>query len=146
MTGAPPGTRELPPDLHAWLAASHASAPDGWAADPPVEQLGCHPDLVERLTSVARPLDGVGRVFVAGCPVVHHPAGPPIACAFGTSGLLARAGGSAGPLDPGVRTAGLDDDWLDLDPWPADVLFRRGTDLLRDALARAYNLAAAPWR
>src|SRR5262249_44103029 len=112
--------------------------------DPPIEVLRCHPDLVERLTTIARPERGVRRVFVGGCPVVHHPAGPPIAAAWGTSALVVRAGGVAGTLDPGVRTEGLDDPWLDLDPWPADVLFRRGTELLRDAVARAYRAVAVP--
>jgi hypothetical protein len=135
-------TRELPRDVAEWLAARAAPPPVGWAPDPPVESLACHPDLVERLASSARPLRGVRRTFVAGCPVVHHPNGDAIACAWGTNALVVRAGGVAGPLDAGVRTEGLGADWLDVDPWPTDVLFRRATDLLRDIVRRAYDAAS----
>jgi hypothetical protein len=134
--------RELPADVHAWLRAPDVAAVVGWAPDPPIETLRCHPDLVERLAAAARPLRTARRVFVEGCPVIHHPGGLPIAVAWGTSALVVRAGGVAGPLDPGARTTGLDTDWIDVDPWPVDVLFRRGTDLLRDVVRRAYERAA----
>jgi hypothetical protein len=133
------GARTLPDALARWLAAPHAVAPDGWEAVPPDDALRCHPDLVERLASLGRARRDVRRTFVAGCPVLHHPAGPPFAAAFGTAGLVVRTRERLGALDPGVTTTGLDDAWRDLDPWAADVTFTRATDLLRDALARAYD-------
>jgi pimeloyl-ACP methyl ester carboxylesterase len=102
---------------------------------------GMHPDLVERLASLARPLRSARRAFIGGCPVIHHPAGPPIAAACGTHILVVRTGEPAGPLEPETRTVGLGADWTDLDPWAADVAFSRSTDLLRRALAHAYERA-----
>jgi hypothetical protein len=134
-------TRTLPAALQEWLGREHPSAPDGWGPEPAIDALRCHPDLVERLAGLARALPDARRTFVAGCPVVHHPAGPAIAAAAGTSTLIVRCGGAPGILDPGLRTAGLDDAWCDLDPWAADVTFTRSTDLLRDALRRAYEQA-----
>jgi hypothetical protein len=128
-------------ELLAWLAADHAVAPDAWEADPPLEELRCHPDLVERFASLVRPMRP--RVtFVAGCPVAHHPSGPPFAAAFGTRVLVARDA-AASPL---VAAPALDDlppGWAPLEPWPSDVAFAKGTDLLRAALARAFDCAGA---
>jgi hypothetical protein len=132
-------TRDIPHVLRDWLTAQHDVAPAGWEPDPPAELLACSDELVERLASVARPLRSARRAFVAGCPVIHHPDGPPIACAWNSDALVVRAGGVAGPLDAGVRTEGLGAEWIDVDPWPPDVLFRRGTDALRDVVRRAYD-------
>jgi hypothetical protein len=135
-------TRALPEALQDWLSRDHPSAPDAWEPEPELSTLRCHPDLVERLASLARALPGARRMFVAGCPVVHHPAGPAIAAAAGTSTLVVRCGTAPGVLDPGWRTEGLGAPWRDLDPWAADVTFTRSTELLRDALRRAYELAS----
>ncbi|HEX5615053.1 MAG TPA: hypothetical protein VFZ83_07830 [Acidimicrobiia bacterium] len=134
-----PAERVLPPALAEWLTREHSVAPDGWCAEPPLEDLHCHPDLVERVATLARTLRDVRRTFVDGCPVLHHPSGPPFAAAFGTSGLVVRTAERLGALDPGWRTTGLDASWRDVDPWAADVTFTRATTLLRDAFRRAYD-------
>jgi hypothetical protein len=88
--------------------------------------------LVERLATLARPLRP-RRVFVAGCPVIHHQSGPPIAAAIGANELLIR-----GPV-PGVlgaRDTGFG--WFAVEAWPADVGFARGSDLLRQVIAKAF--------
>ena len=100
--------------------------------------LRCHPDLVERLSSAARPLRSARRAFVDGCPVIVHPLGTPIAAASGTDILVMRTGEPAGALSTESNTLGLGPDWTDLDPWAIDVTFLRATELLRNALARAY--------
>ncbi len=133
---------ELSEPLRAWLA-SDAHDVDGWADDLPLERLRCHPDLVERVTQISRPVPGTCRVWVDGCPVVHHPAGAPIACATGTSRLVIRSAQAAGALVSGWRTPGLDAEWVDLDPWAADVAFAHALELLRMHLRRAYDLAEA---
>ena len=133
---------ELSEPLATWLR-SDAHDIDDWAVDLPVEQLHCHPDLVERLTQIARPVRGTCRVWVDGCPVVHHPSGPPIACATGTNRLVVRSAQPAGALVSPWRTPGLDPAWTDLDPWAADVTFARTLEMLRMHLRRAYDLAEA---
>jgi hypothetical protein len=130
----------MPGDVRSWLAAQHAAAPEGWAPDPPVTELQCHPELVERLATLVRPLRP-RRTFVGGCPVIHHPAGSPFAAAWGTSALVARLSERPALIVAAVDTTGLDPAWVGLDPWPVDVAFARGTDLLRQALARAYDNA-----
>src|SRR5947209_6728075 len=79
----------LPAELLAWMQRDDHTV-DGWAPDLAIEELHCHPDLVERLSQIARPQRGAARVWVSGCPVVHHPLGAPIACATGTSRLVVR--------------------------------------------------------
>jgi hypothetical protein len=135
-----PETVALAPELLAWLR-SDDQVVDGWAPDAPIDELRCHPDLVERLTQIARPQRGAARVWVTGCPVVHHRDGPPIACATGTSRLVVRSAQPAGALASHWQTPGLDAAWVDLDPWAADVTFARTLDMLRAHVARAYELA-----
>ena len=136
----------LVPALVDWLssAAGHDPAP-GWEADPPLDELHCHPDLIARLSEVARPIAGVRRRFVGGCPVIEHPQGCPIAAAAGTSWLAVRSDLPAGALRVGAPTiTALGSDWLELNPWSENVAFARALDLLRAHLARAYQLAGAP--
>jgi hypothetical protein len=130
----------VPDELRAWIAADHPAAPDGWEPDPPVTELACQPELVERLASLVRPLRP-RRIFVGGCPVIHHPCGPPFAAAWGTRALVARLDERAPLIAASDETAGLAPAWVALEPWPVDVAFSRGTDLLRQALARAYETA-----
>jgi hypothetical protein len=148
-----PTVAELSEPLAAWLRSdAHdiddrvADPTDEWSRDLPIEQLRCHPDLVERLTQIARPVRGTRRVWIDGCPVVHHASGAPIACATGTNRLVVRSAQPAGALVPRWHTPGLDPAWRDLDPWAADVAFARTLELLRMHLRRAYGLAeAAAW-
>lgn len=135
-----PETVPLPEALRAWIQRDD-HAVDGWAPDLPIDELHCHPDLVERLTQIARPQRGVVRAWVSGCPVVHHPTGPPIACATGNSRLLVRSSRPAGALASRWHTPELDAAWVDLDPWAADVTFARTLDALRAHVARAFALA-----
>jgi len=121
----------IPDELRAWLES--ATTATGWAADPPLDELRTHPDLVERLAFLVRPLRPA-RVFVAGCPVIHREGGAAFAAAFGTSGLVARLDA---PGVMGARPAFAG--WSYLDPWLGDVAFARGTELLRRALRDAHE-------
>jgi hypothetical protein len=134
------------PELLSWLASDEHDVA-GWADDPPLETLHCHPDLVERLAEISRPVRGAGRVFVAGCPVIQHPRGAPIACASGTSFLVVRSAQPAGALTSQWKTPELDASWVSLDPWAADVTFAKTVELLRGHMRRAYEHAeAGAWR
>jgi hypothetical protein len=127
-----------------WLAGTDHTPGRDWAPEPPLAELQCSPDLVARLTEIARPTAGVRRRFVAGCPVIQHPGGRPIAAAADGSWLAVRSGLPAGALRTGrPRTPGLDADWVELDPWAADAAFARTVDLLRGHVARAYARAEA---
>ena len=128
-----------------WLTRADHEPVRGWEGEPALDELRCHPDLIERLSAVARPVTGTARVFVAGCPVVHHPQGRPIAAAAGTGWLVVRSDGPAGALaEP--HPPELGSEWIALAPFPADVAFARGIDLLRSHVVRAYELADAQWR
>lgn len=121
----------IEPALRSWLTGG-ATPVEGWAADPPIGALHCHPDLVMRLAEVARPIDGTARTFVAGCPVIHASGGAPIAAASGTSWLVVGSGRAAGELASlSWHTSWLPDGWVDLEPWAPDVAFARAIDLLR---------------
>jgi hypothetical protein len=137
-----PERRDLPEPIHEWLIRPHESAPAGWAPDLPLDEMRTHPDLVARLSEISKPAPGTRRVWVDGAPVVHHESGPPVAVAIGTSWLVIRSGQPAGALDTGYRTFGLDEAWVDLDPWTVDVAFAKGLDLLRYHVARACELAS----
>jgi hypothetical protein len=118
-------------ELLDWLARRGHEPVSAWAADPPLAELHCHPDLVARLAEIARPIPGAARVFVAGCPVIHHPSGSPVAAASGTAWFVVREG----------------DDWNEVDPWQSDIALARGLDLLRNRVMRAFSAAgAAAWR
>ena len=147
MTSPDANPAPLDPALAAWLTGGPHDV-DGWAPDPPAAELCCHPDLVARLTAVARPVRGTSRAFVAGCPVVHHADGRPIACAWGARELVVRSDRPAGALATGRRVVELDGAWVALDPWAADVAFARATELLRMHVHAAYALAAeaGAWR
>ena len=134
----------LNPELSAWLLEEHAPVP-GWEPEPPAANVRCDPKLVRRLSEVARPSGDVGRRFVDGYPVIHHPRGQPIATAAGTAWMAVRSDLPAGAL--AIARAYLPDltrhGWVELDPWAANSAFARATDLLRAHLARAYKLAEA---
>jgi hypothetical protein len=129
--------------LFGWLTLRHPPR-SGWEPEPPLEELRCHPDLVARLAEVARPIGAARRRFVAGCPVIEHPSGQPIAAAAGTGWLAVRSGLPAGALDPGPSgPPAIDGIWVELDPWAPDAGFAHATDLLRAHIARAYDTAGA---
>lgn len=142
-----PEPTALAPALIDWLGRADHEPGRDWAPDPPLTELRCHPDLVARLAEVARSVGrsavgAVGRRFVAGCPVIHHHQGRPIAAAAGTDWLVVRSALPAGALARAASLeSGLDPDWVELDPWAVDVAFARSTDLLRAHVARAYERA-----
>jgi hypothetical protein len=128
--------------LREWLMRDVDDPVDGWEPVPPYEELRCHPDLVERLAEVSKPVGGVRRVFVDGCPVIHHAQGRAIAAAWGTACLTVRSARPAGALATRNQPlAGLDAAWVMLDPWAPDVALSRTIDLLRTHVARAHDLA-----
>lgn len=129
------------------VALLHA---DDCAADttdvaPPLEDLRCHPDLVERVAELGRFTNAALR-FGAGCPIlVRRDDGRMFAAATGTALLLLRLdGGHPGSLaaEP-PRIVGLSDDWWSVQPWPQDVTFLRGTTMLRDVVSRAAAIRRA---
>jgi hypothetical protein len=134
----------LAPALLEWLERADHEPVHGWAPDLPIGELRCHPDLVARLAEIARPIGDTRRQFVAGCPVIHHPNGRPIAAAAGTSWLVVRSALPAGALRSAQPLAApLEPDWVELDPWAVGVAFARAVDLLRGHVARAYERAEA---
>ncbi len=135
----------LDPGLFTWLTRDDYQPVPGWAPDPPAADLHCDPDLIARLAQIARPIGDARRRFVAGCPVIHHPGGRPIAVAAGASWIAVRSGLPAGalptsePHQPDLSGYG----WVELDPWGTDIAFARVIDLLRGHIARAYERAEA---
>ncbi len=137
----------MTPELAAWLTGDD-HAVEGWAPEPPAGELHCAHRLVARLSEAGRSAERtIARAWVDGCPVLHHPRGAPLACAWGDGSLVIRSAQSAGALTTASTTAGLDDTWVDLDPWATDTSFARTTELLRMHVRRAYELAEArAWR
>ena len=141
-----PETFALGDELLAWLDFDEHTVPD-WAPDPPRAELQCSPELVARLTEVARPVAGTRRAWVDGCPVVHHPSGVPIAFAGGESYLAVRSAQAAGALASRWHARELGDSWVDLDPFAPDVGLVHTVELLRGHVQRAYDRAeAGAWR
>jgi hypothetical protein len=128
--------------LRAWLTTGRHEV-NGWEPEPPLDEMRCHPDLVERLTQISRPIRGVKRAWVDGCPVVHHTSGAPIACASGTGWLVVRSGRPAGALTPTWHVTALGDAWVDLDPWAADVTFAQTIEMLRAHVRAAFDRAGS---
>ncbi len=129
------------PELLAWLRADHEPG-RGWDPEPRRAALECDPKLVARLAEITRPLGPTRRVFVGGCPVVHHPGGRTIAAAAGPAWFAARSELPAGALHPAAgRDIVIGSGWVELDPWVADTAFARAIDLLRTHVAHAYELA-----
>jgi hypothetical protein len=141
----PDATEQTDEDLVERLWADDVAA-DGWEAEPPLETLHCHPDLIQRLTEIARPAGVTRRAFVDGCPVITY-GRYAIAAAAGTSWLVVRSDRPAGALATVVDVSELGPAWQSLDPWTVDVAFAKGTDLLRSHVVRAMELAEAhAWR
>jgi hypothetical protein len=131
----------LDPTLLAWLTRPDHEPIAGWAPEPPLDDLRCHPDLIARVAEVARPVRGTARTFVAGCPVIHHSAGRPIAAAAGTRWFAVRSAEPAGALRVAEPRADLGAEWVELDPWASDMSFAKALDLLRRHVSVAFSLA-----
>lgn len=123
---------KVPHELRDWLTAAHEDPPDRDASaredDPIAERLAT-------LTRALRPR----RATLDGAVVMHHPSGRAFAATYRGRILVrtnaARATLAAVPIEdlPG---------WVAIDPFPGDVAFERGTNVLRDLLTRAYADAA----
>ena len=109
-----------------------------------MEDLRCHPDLCDRLEAMAEGLAGTRTRYVGGMPLLVHPNGVVFGLAAGTSWLALR-------LPPHVHSAvvrstwgrrGLEDDWIDIDPWLTDMPAREGLRQLRGWCRAAYAHAA----
>ena len=122
----------LPPALRDWLAADHETVP---AQDASARE---DDPIAERLATLTRPLRP-RRAALDGAVVMHHPSGRAFAAAYAGRVLVrtmtARATLAAEPVE-------ALDGWIALDPFPADVAFERGTNVLRDLLAHAFVDAA----
>jgi hypothetical protein len=113
----------------------------------PLEALRCHPDLCERLESSAAGLPGVRLRYLLGLPVLLHPNGVAFGVASGTTWLALRI------PEPGQRvvlrsrfgTRGLDDEWVDVDPWISDLPAHEGTSRLRGWTRAAHAHAGGLW-
>jgi hypothetical protein len=97
------------------------------------------PDVVERLLTLTRALRPE-VVDIDGRTVVCAPNGVTFAAIDGQR-VLVRTKGVPGTLEA-VPVDGLAG-WFAFDPWPADVGFRRGTDVLRDVLRDSFTAANA---
>lgn len=135
----------IEPELFLQLVGDDGEPVPTWEPDPPGAATRCSPELVRRLTEVARPVGDVRRRFVAGRPVVHHPSGRAIAVADGTAWMAVRSRLPVGALsgaphhEPDLAEHG----WVELDPWAPDTAFARAIDLLRAHVVDAYERAAS---
>jgi hypothetical protein len=141
----------IPPNdaLLAWLARQ---------SDPPVKRiwsrrkvsidaLRCHPDLCERLEASATGLAGVRLRYLVGLPVLLHPNGVAFGIASGTTWLALRIPelGQRAVLRSQWGRQGLDEEWVDVDPWISELPAHEGTSRLRGWTRAAHAHAAELW-
>ena len=113
------------------------------------EELRCHHDLCDRLQAISEGLTGTRTRYVGGMPLLLDPAGVAYALGAGTSWISLRlprhVHSAVVRSDWGRR--GLEDDWIDIDPWLTDMNAREGLRRLRGWTRAAYvhagELAAA---
>jgi len=108
---------------------------------PRLEDLRCHPDLCERLHATLPDIPGAQQRYVCGFPVLLHSDGLVFAIAAGTSWMALRlpeiATGAVVRTRWGTRRLG--GDWIDVDPWLADLPSRDGTRRLHGWCHAAYE-------
>jgi hypothetical protein len=108
---------------------------------PAPADLRCHPDLCDRLEAAATDLAGVKERFLCGFPVLLHGDGTVFGVAAGTTWMALRlpaiARGAVVRTKWGTR--GLGGDWVDVDPWLAEMETRDGTRRLRGWCHAAYD-------
>ena len=114
----------ISPALRDWLARTHDVAPAA-------------PSPGNRLSALAGPLRPA-YAEVDGCWVAHLRTGPPFAALCGDVVVLPA---TAVPAVLEARPVDALPGWVVVDATPADVTFSRGTDALRHAVARAYELS-----
>lgn len=103
----------------------------------------CHPELLDRLRTLAEQLPGTRLRFIVGIPVLVHPGGVVFAVAGGQSWISLR-------LPTHVHSAvvhsewghrGLTGDWTDIDPWLTDMPPRDALSRVRGWARAAYSYA-----
>jgi hypothetical protein len=127
------GGVKITQELREWLAATHHEAPHGEAVT------RAQDPVTERLLTLTRPLRP-RRATVDGAVVLHHPSsGAPFA-ASSVDRIVVAARSIPGTLP----SHAIDElpGWVVVDPFPPDVAFASGVDVLRRVLAQAFEHAA----
>ena len=127
------------------LAAVPGGPEPAYAID--AYELHTHPDLGERLLSLAEGVAGASGVGVYGVACLLDDAGVIRVVARGTSGLWVRA-----EADDHARLVAADawaapelgPDWVRMDAWQTVLPFAEGTALLRSRIARAFPDGESP--
>jgi hypothetical protein len=98
----------------------------------PVEAMRCHPDLCDRLEAISTGLGGRLR-YVAGLPVLVQANNAIFAIAAGTSWIALRLPphGQSAVVRSEWGRRGLDDEWIDVDPWLGSMPSRDGVRRLQ---------------
>ena len=122
----------VPDDVRVWLTEEHEAPPEADAS------MRASNPTAERLLSLTRALKP-RTAEVGGAVVVHHPSGRPFAAAYADRILVHSTLVPAALDAQGIEAL---PGWLSITPDPPDITFSRGTDVLRDALARAFASAA----
>ena len=133
------------PALVEWLRSDEHDV-EGWESPPSINDLRCHPDLLDALSQLARAAGRTSLAYVDGVPVIHHRRGAPIAFAAGQNVLGIRSAQPAGLLVSEVYVEELAEDWVMLDWRALDVTFSRTKELLASHMQAAYDrVEAGAW-
>ena len=108
---------------------------------PRMEELRAHPDLCDRVHATAADLHHVKQPYLCGFPILVHDDGLVFGVAAGTSWFALRLPPIAHAAVVRTRwgTRDLGGDWVDVDPWLADIESREGTRRLRGWCHAAYE-------
>ncbi len=145
--------RDKNPSFDAWIREQVPGDPRTLRTHHRVrtEDLRCHPDLCERLHTLAEDLPAGRFRYLCGFPILVHDNGVVFAVAAGTTWMALRIpdGGHGAVERTRWGTRGIGADWVDADPWlpdlPADVGFRRALGWARAAYAYAEGLVPSPF-
>jgi hypothetical protein len=88
-------------------------------AEVPLDELGTHPDLGERLLEIGKPLPGVEAGIFYKFFALRLRAGPIFALARGTHTLSFRVGRNQSHV--GQPDTALGPEWITLDPWNVNM-------------------------
>jgi hypothetical protein len=124
------------PTLLAYLRGEPGASVAEAGSDEPATSR-CSARLTARFGELARRVKAQ-LVVVDGHPVMTDVGGHPFAFAWGDHGLALRAAGPVGAILYGSGAHDLPTPWVAVDPWPQDVTFRRGVELLVEALHAAH--------
>jgi hypothetical protein len=129
-----PGNAAVLAHLNASVAPVDAAPDDVWQLDG--SELRVHPDLVERLEEVSQGSGGT-RAAALGVPLLVDAGGRVVAFALGTSRIALRLSGVGGELALDPRSVDGLPGWTSVDAWLSSLSGPRGTELLRELVARA---------